>query len=137
MSSSTARCLSGYEARSTNKRMELHAAISALGALKEPRSIHLFTDSKYVMDGIQKWIHGWRIRGWKTAANKPVLNQDLWEELWGFSVSYKIEWNWVRGHASNKYNNFVDKLAREAIVHRHGMDVRLDVKKLEELVDGR
>jgi ribonuclease HI len=122
---------------STNNRMELQAAISALEALKEPSRILLFTDSKYVMDGIQKWIHGWHARGWRTASNKPVLNRDLWEKLWSLSVRYTIEWNWVRGHASNKYNNLADKLAREAIVHRHGIDVKLDVQNLEEIVDGR
>jgi ribonuclease HI len=118
--------------------MELQAAISALKALKKkPARIHLFTDSRYVMDGIQKWIHGWHSRGWRTASNKPVLNQELWQELWGVSIEYSIEWTWVRGHASNKYNNFVDKLAREAIVNRRGTDIRLDLEKLEGIVDGR
>jgi ribonuclease HI len=118
--------------------MELQAAISALKALKnEPARIHLFTDSKYVMDGIQKWIHGWRSRGWRTASNKAVLNQELWQELWSLSVRYPMEWTWVRGHASNKYNNFVDKLAREAIVNRHGIDIRLEIDKLERIVDER
>src|SRR5689334_4550437 len=107
--------LSGGEAETTNNRMELLAAISALNALKEPCAVELHTDSKYVMDGISKWIHGWKKNGWKTADKKPVKNDDLWKRLEAAAERHDVEWKWVKGHADDVMNNRADALARSAI----------------------
>lgn len=107
------KVLSGAEPATTNNRMELTAAISALAALKAPSRVTLRTDSRYVVDGITKWVHGWKQRGWKTADKKPVANQDLWLALDAAAARHQIEWEWVRGHAGDAANERVDQLARE------------------------
>jgi len=108
--------LSGGENPTTNNRMELMAAIRALEALKKPCRVTLSTDSKYVMDGLTKWIHGWRRNGWKTADRKPVKNADLWQELIAASAPHRIEWKWVRGHAGHPENERADRLASDAAI---------------------
>ena len=107
--------LSGGEPQSTNNRMELMAAISALEALKGSSRVDLWTDSNYVRDGIMKWIHGWRRNGWKTADKKPVKNVELWQRLDEATKCHEIEWHWLKGHAGHPENERADELAREAI----------------------
>jgi ribonuclease HI len=107
--------ISGAEPATTNNRMELTAAIEALNALKRPSKVRLHTDSKYVMDGVTKWIHGWKKNGWKTAAKKPVKNDDLWRALDAASSRHEVAWKWVKGHADDEMNNRADELARGAI----------------------
>jgi ribonuclease HI len=111
------RELSGGEAETTNNRMELMAAISALEALKRPSAIRIVTDSKYVLDGLTKWIKGWKARGWKTADGKPVKNQDLWLRLDAATQAHKVQWEWVRGHDGHEGNERADALARAAIAN--------------------
>ncbi|HQA16954.1 MAG TPA: ribonuclease HI [Novosphingobium sp.] len=106
--------LSGHEAETTNNRMELTAVIRALTALKEPCLVHLHTDSRYVIDGITKWIYGWQKNGWKTAAKKPVLNADLWQDLLAATRRHRIEWIWVKGHDGHPENERADRLASDA-----------------------
>jgi ribonuclease HI len=108
--------LSGGEAMTTNNRMELTAAIEALRLLTRPCKIKLSTDSKYVMDGLTRWIHGWRKNGWRTADKKPVKNAELWQALFAETQKHEIEWIWVKGHAGNADNERVDKLASDAAV---------------------
>ena len=108
----TTKELSGGEAVTTNNRMELMAAISGLNALKEPCTVDLYTDSKYVMDGISKWIHGWKKNGWKTADKKPVKNGELWQGLDEANRRHKVTWHWVKGHAGHVENERADELAR-------------------------
>jgi ribonuclease HI len=105
----------GAEAATTNNRMELMAAISGLGALKRRCAVDLYTDSKYVLLGATEWLGGWKARGWRTAARQPVKNQDLWERLDAEVVRQQIEWHWVKGHSGHDGNEFVDRLANEAI----------------------
>ena len=107
--------LSGAEASTTNNRMELMAAIAALEALTKPSRVQLTTDSTYVKDGITKWIHGWKAKGWKTAAKKPVKNVDLWQRLEAALEPHDVEWHWVRGHDGHAENERADVLARQAI----------------------
>jgi ribonuclease HI len=107
--------ISGAEPATTNNRMELTAAIEALNALKRPSKVRLHTDSKYVMDGVTKWIHGWKKNGWKTADKKPVKNDDLWRALEAAASRHEVTWKWVKGHADNEMNNRADELARGAI----------------------
>ena len=107
--------LSGAEAGTTNNRMELMAAIAALEALKRPSKVDLTSDSTYLRDGITKWIHAWRAKGWKTAGKKLVKNQDLWLRLDEVAKRHDIEWHWVKGHAGHAENERADKLARDAI----------------------
>ncbi|MEZ5848818.1 MAG: ribonuclease HI [Geminicoccaceae bacterium] len=109
------RELNGAEAETTNNRMELMAAISALETLKRPLRVHLTTDSVYVRDGITKWLSGWKANGWKTAAKKPVKNQDLWQRLDEARKRHEVEWFWIKGHAGHEENERADELAREAI----------------------
>lgn len=106
--------ISGSEKETTNNRMELRGAIEALRTLKKPSEIILHTDSKYVMDGIMKWISNWKKNGWRTADRKPVKNSDLWQDLDLEVEKHKIEWIWVKGHSGNHFNEIVDELAREA-----------------------
>jgi ribonuclease HI len=106
--------MAGNEPNTTNNRMELTAVIRALEALKEPCHVHLHTDSRYVIDGITKWIFGWQKNGWKTAAKKPVLNADLWQELLLAIKRHRIEWIWVKGHDGHPENERADKLASDA-----------------------
>ena len=107
--------LSGGEAETTNNRMELLAAISALEALKGSSHVDLHTDSKYVQDGIGKWIHGWKRNGWKTADKKPVKNMDLWQRLDAAVQHHDVHWRWVKGHAGHEMNERADELAREGM----------------------
>ena len=106
--------LSGGEKLTTNNRMELMAAIEGLNALKRPCRVTLSTDSRYVMDGLTKWIHGWRKNGWKTSDKKPVKNADLWQALIDASAPHRVEWMWVKGHAGHPDNERADKLASDA-----------------------
>ena len=104
--------LSGGEPNTTNNRMELTAVIEALRALKEPCMITLYTDSKYVSDAFnQGWIYGWMKKDWKKADGKPVMNQELWQQLYGLWKQHDITLVWVKGHADNYYNNRCDELA--------------------------
>ena len=106
--------LSGHAPATTNNRMELSAVIEALSALKSPCEVALHTDSRYVIDGITKWIFGWQKNGWKNAAKKPVVNIDLWQALLIAIKPHKISWHWVKGHAGHPDNERADKLASDA-----------------------
>ncbi|MES2861375.1 MAG: ribonuclease HI [Pseudomonadota bacterium] len=105
----------GGERLTTNNRMELTAAIMGLEALTRPCNIDLHTDSKYVMDGITGWIHGWKARGWKTADKKPVKNDDLWKRLDIARARHEVKWHWVKGHAGHELNERADQLANRGI----------------------
>jgi ribonuclease HI len=109
------RELKGGEAHTTNNRMELMAAISALEALKRPCDVDLHTDSQYLRQGITGWIHGWKRNGWRTADKKPVKNVDLWQRLDAAVDRHTVHWHWVRGHSGHDLNERADELAREAI----------------------
>ncbi len=109
------RELCGGEADTTNNRMELRAAIEGLRALKRPCTVHLYTDSTYVKNGIEQWLANWKRRGWKTAGRKPVRNRDLWEALDTEAGRHDIVWHWVRGHDGNSGNERADALANEGI----------------------
>ena len=108
--------LSGGEKLTTNNRMELTAAIEGLNALKRPCRVTLSTDSRYVMDGLTKWIHGWRKNGWKTADRKPVKNAELWQALVEAAAPHRVEWVWVKGHAGHPDNERADVLASDAAI---------------------
>lgn len=104
--------ISGGENPSTNNRMELTAVIAALQALKEPCQVELYSDSKYVLDALEKgWALGWQKRGWIKSDKKPALNPDLWEQLLALTAQHQMTLHWVKGHASNPYNNRCDELA--------------------------
>lgn len=103
--------LSGGEADTTNNRMEMTAVIKGLSALIEPCQVELYSDSKYVLDGITKWVDGWKKRGWVTASKKPVRNADLWHELIEVAGRHEVSWHWVRGHDGHPENERVDQLA--------------------------
>lgn len=107
--------LNGGEADTTNNRMELMAAISALNALKEPCTVDLYTDSNYVRDGIRSWIDGWKRNGWKTAAKQPVKNAELWQQLDEARKRHTVTWHWVKGHAGHPENERADELARQGM----------------------
>ena len=107
--------LYGFEPVTTNNRMELMAAIQALEALQRPTTVSLHTDSKYLLDGITKWIQGWQRNGWKTAAKKPVKNDDLWRRLTEAMRPHDVSWVWVKGHAGDPGNERADALARQGI----------------------
>ena len=109
------KTLYGGEPETTNNRMELTAAIEALKALNGARRVILYTDSRYVMDGISEWLAEWKRRGWKTAAKTPVKNQDLWQALDTAAAPHDIEWKWVRGHTGNPGNEEADALANRGI----------------------
>ncbi len=108
----------GGEKLTTNNRMELMAAIKALEALKNPSAVTLYTDSKYVMDGLTKWLPKWKKNGWKTADKKPVKNEDLWRALDEAVLRHDVVWRWVRGHDGHLENERADTLARSAIPKR-------------------
>jgi len=114
------RELGGGEANTTNNRMEMTAVLRALQALKAPCDVTLHTDSRYVIDGMTKWIHGWQKNGWKTAAKKPVLNAELWQELIAVARPHAIDWRWVKGHAGHAENERVDQLASQAALSVKG-----------------
>jgi ribonuclease HI len=109
----------GSEKGTTNNRMELTAVIMALRALKTmkdaPRQAAVITDSQYVQKGITEWIRNWKRNAWKTADKKPVKNQDLWMELDSLAGEFPLKWEWVKGHAGNKYNEMCDEMTQEAI----------------------
>jgi len=107
--------LSGAEEKTTNNRMELMAAIAALEALKRPSVVNVHTDSTYLRDGITKWIHAWKAKGWRTADKKPVKNVDLWQRLELAAAPHKVAWHWVRGHDGHAENERADALARQAL----------------------
>ena len=107
--------ISGAESQTTNNRMELTAVIMALAALKRGVPVRVHTDSKYVLEGYSKWLPQWKARGWRTADRKPVKNQDLWERLDSEAQRHEIEWQWIKGHSGNEGNEYVDRLANEAI----------------------
>ncbi len=109
------RELNGGEAETTNNRMELLAAIAALEALDRPSAITLVTDSAYVKNGVTQWIHGWKRNGWRTAAKKPVKNDDLWQRLDTAQDRHDVTWEWVMGHAGHPENERADKLARDGM----------------------
>lgn len=109
------RELYGHDDETTNNRMEMKAVIEALKTLKEPCKVKIVTDSKYVLQGMTEWVHGWQRRGWKNAEKKPVKNVDLWLELIQAVKPHTIEWEWVKGHSGNELNERVDKLAVAAI----------------------
>ena len=106
------RELKGGEAQTTNNRMELLAAITALETLAGPSTITIVTDSNYVKDGITKWIFGWKKKGWKTASKKPVKNEELWKRLDAATLRHTVTWEWVKGHAGHPENERADELAR-------------------------
>ena len=105
--------LSGGDPSTTNNRMEIQAVIAALAHLSEPFEIDLYTDSRYVINGIRDWIQTWMQNNWKTANRKPVKNKELWQELQARVQEHSITWHWVRGHSGNQFNELVDQLARE------------------------
>jgi ribonuclease HI len=107
--------INGGEAETTNNRMELTAAISALEALKGPSHVDIHTDSEYVQKGISLWIHSWKRKGWKTASGSPVKNADLWQRLDAAQLPHEVKWHWVRGHAGHVANERADELAREGM----------------------
>jgi ribonuclease HI len=107
--------MSGAEERTTNNRMELFAAIAGLEALKRPARVRIHTDSMYLKDGITKWIHSWKAKGWKTADKKPVKNVDLWQRLEAAIAQHDVSWHWVRGHSGHVENERADEIARLAI----------------------
>lgn len=108
--------LSGSEKETTNNRMEMMAAIMSLESLTRPMHVDLYTDSVYVRDGITKWIHGWKKRGWRTADKKPVKNLELWQRLEAAVERHEIAWHWIKGHAGHPENERADALARLAIL---------------------
>lgn len=107
--------LRGGEPMTTNNRMELCAAIRALQALKRPCQVHLYTDSEYLRRGITEWLKNWKRNGWRTAANQPVKNADLWQALDEAAAPHRIEWHWVKGHSGHPENELADQLANLAI----------------------
>ena len=109
------RELCGGESLTTNNRMELMAAIEALRALKRKSSVRLITDSSYVKQGIETWIHGWKRNGWRTAAKAPVKNADLWQTLDDLNASHQVEWRWVKGHSGDPGNERADQLSNDGI----------------------
>jgi len=115
-SGTSERELSGGERVTTNNRMELTAAIEALNALKRPCRVKLSTDSRYVMDGLTKWVKGWQRNGWRTAAREPVKNAELWQALIQAAERHRVEWQWVKGHAGHPDNERADRLASDAAV---------------------
>ncbi len=115
MTSQHRKEISGAVAHTTNNQMEITAVIEALRIIKKPSSIQIYTDSKYVIEGITKWINGWKKNGWRTADRKPVKNSELWQELDEEASRHNIEWRWVKGHSGDKYNDIADELARNGI----------------------
>jgi ribonuclease HI len=118
--------ISGAQLQTTNNRMELQAVIEALQALKKPVDVRLYTDSQYVRRGILEWLPQWKARGWKTADNKPVKNQDLWQQLESAAARHRIEWHWVPGHAGVPGNERCDALANSAIDGLLALDSRVN-----------
>jgi len=107
--------LCGGEAATTNQQMELQAAVEALKALTRPCRITIHSDSKYVVQGMNEWIHNWKKKGWKTAGKKPVSNLERWKELDALAATHEVSWQWVKGHAGHPENERADELARQGI----------------------
>ena len=107
--------LSGGEDETTNNRMEMMAVIKGLEALKKDSEVTIYTDSKYVKQGAEEWLEGWKARGWKSASKKPVKNQDLWEQIDSLLNTHSVTFIWVKGHAGHEMNERVDKLAVAAV----------------------
>ncbi|MDE2479068.1 MAG: ribonuclease HI [Betaproteobacteria bacterium] len=105
----------GGEPATTNNRMEMLAAITALETLKQPCEVRLYTDSQYVLKGMTEWLAGWKARGWKTADRKPVKNVDLWQRLEQAAATHRVQWIWVRGHDGNPGNELADELANRGV----------------------
>ena len=103
--------IAGFQDHTTNNQMELQGAIEGLKSLTRNCSVELFTDSQYVKKGITEWIEGWIAKNWRNSANKPVKNQEFWEELYSLSKQHQISWNWVKGHSTDPLNNEADRLA--------------------------
>lgn len=114
-SAGTEKLIKAAEAQTTNNRMELQAAIAGLSALTKPSEVILTTDSQYVLKGITSWIDGWKRNGWKNSQKKPVVNQDLWQQLDKVNARHKVEWCWIKGHSGHPENERVDQAANEAI----------------------
>lgn len=112
----------GYEAETTNNRMELTAAIKALQVLTRPCNVELTTDSQYVRQGITDWMEGWKQRGWKTASKKPVKNKDLWQQLDDAVQRHNINWHWIKGHSGHQGNERADELANRAMDEKRGSE---------------
>jgi len=112
----TEKEVTGFEAESTNNRMELKAAIEGLKALKKPTNVKLYTDSQYVRTGITTWVKNWQAKGWKTADKKPVKNKELWQELVELNALHQVEWHWVKAHSGHPENEQADALARKSIL---------------------
>jgi ribonuclease HI len=108
--------MSGGDPQTTNNRMEMSAVIKGLRALIEPCDVTVYTDSRYVIDGITKWVHGWKRNGWINASKQPVRNADLWHELIDAAQQHTVAWEWVRGHAGHPENERADRLASDAAV---------------------
>jgi ribonuclease HI len=106
--------LAGGDPATTNNRMEMTAVLMALRALIEPCNVTIHTDSRYVIDGMTKWIAGWKKRGWTSASKQPVKNVDLWHDLIEAAARHKVQWEWVRGHSGHVENERVDRLASDA-----------------------
>ena len=106
--------IKGSKKNTTNNQMELFAPIKALKKIPKGSKVQIFTDSKYVKSGITEWIHNWKKNGWKTADKQPVKNKELWEELDLLANEFEISWNWVKAHSTDKLNNEVDLIAKEA-----------------------
>jgi ribonuclease HI len=109
------RTISGGEDHTTNNRMELTAAIEGLSALADPARVTVYTDSRYVCDGITRWIAGWMARGWRGADGRPVRNRDLWERLVDQARRHEVAWTWCKGHAGHPYNELADRAAGLAV----------------------
>ena len=109
------RELSGGEAQTTNNRMEMLAVIYGLNRLTSPSRVDLYSDSQYVVNGLNDWMDGWKAKGWKTANKKPVKNIDLWQRLEAAMERHEVEWHWIKGHAGHPENERADQLAREGI----------------------
>jgi ribonuclease HI len=119
------RKVSGYQAGTTNNRMELTAAVEALSALTEPCSVTVVTDSQYLKNAFTaRWLANWQRNGWKTASRQPVKNRDLWEKLLELTAIHKVKWSWTRGHSGHDENELVDTLALAARKSRKGIDQR-------------
>ena len=107
--------LNGGEMDTTNNRMELTAAINSILYFEDKNNLEIYTDSKYLKDGIENWLNNWKKNGWKTSNKKPVKNKDLWMKLDDATLKHNIKWNWVKGHANNEFNEKADLLARKYI----------------------
>lgn len=112
------REMSGGEPDTTNNRMELTAAISALQSLSSPTTVDLYTDSRYLQQGITLWLPGWLARGWRRSGNQPVLNVDLWQQLSRLAKRHNVRWHWLKGHAGQPQNERANRLAYEAIARQ-------------------